>query len=91
MKEALNGNETIKSIISKCKNLVAYFKHRGLVTTKLKNYQEQMSLPLLKVKQAVDTRWNSVLSTKAIRNKRYILFNSDEFSFAVSPRFVTCF
>ena len=37
----------------------------------------------------MEIRSNS--ATKAIRNKRSILFNPDEFSSAVSPRFVTCF
>ncbi|CAG9830004.1 unnamed protein product [Diabrotica balteata] len=60
-KESLNGNAILKNIIIKSKRLVGYFKHSGLATMKLKNCQEQMNLPVLKVKQAVDTRWNSVL------------------------------
>jgi hypothetical protein len=61
IKEALNGNAMLKLLISKCKALVAHFKHSALATYKLRQSQEQMGLPVLKVKQAVDTRWNSVL------------------------------
>jgi hypothetical protein len=60
IKEALNGNAMLKLVIS-CKALVAHFKHSALATYKLRQFQEQMGLPILKVKQAVDTRWNSVL------------------------------
>lgn len=61
MKEALNGCDELKNLITKCKTLVAYFKHSGLATGKLKKCQQDMGLPLLKIKQAVDTRWNSIL------------------------------
>jgi 5-methylcytosine-specific restriction endonuclease McrBC GTP-binding regulatory subunit McrB len=59
IKEALNGNAKI--IDFEMKKLVVQFKHDALATYKLPQSQEQMGLPLLKVKQAVDTRWTSVL------------------------------
>ncbi|CAH0561709.1 unnamed protein product [Brassicogethes aeneus] len=60
-KEALNENPELKKLITKCKNLVAYFKHSAIATGKLKKCQEDMGEPILKVKQAVETRWNSIL------------------------------
>lgn len=60
-KEALNENPDLKIIITKCKNLVTYFKHSALATGNLKKCQEDIGEPILKIKQAVDTRWNSIL------------------------------
>ncbi|CAH1114870.1 unnamed protein product [Psylliodes chrysocephalus] len=52
-------SETLEIIFKKCRNLVGHFKHSSLASDKLKSVQEQMRLPLLKVKQDVPTRWNS--------------------------------
>ncbi|CAH1958581.1 unnamed protein product [Acanthoscelides obtectus] len=60
-KEALNENDCLKQLISKCKTLISYFKHSGLATNKLKKSQEDIGDAPLKIKQAVDTRWNSIL------------------------------
>jgi len=39
--------------------IVGHFKHSNNATEKLKDFQLQMNLPPLKVKQDVPTRWNS--------------------------------
>lgn len=41
---------------------MGHFKHSNLATEKLKEFQKQMGLPELKVKQDVSTRWNSSLN-----------------------------
>lgn len=42
MKEALNGCDGLKNLITKCKTLIAYFKHSGIATGKLKKCQQDM-------------------------------------------------
>lgn len=59
--DSLKANEALMTILKKCRNLVTHFKHSVLATEKLKNVQEQMGFPVLKVKQDVPTRWNSTL------------------------------
>ncbi|XP_008188682.1 zinc finger BED domain-containing protein 1-like [Acyrthosiphon pisum] len=46
---------------SKVQRSLRYFKHSTFANEKLKNYEIQMGLPQLKVKQDVPTRWNSSL------------------------------
>ncbi|KAE9537283.1 hypothetical protein AGLY_006306 [Aphis glycines] len=57
--EAINGNSDINQILKKCRTIVGHFKHSSNATEKLKDFQLQMNLPPLKVKQNVPTRWNS--------------------------------
>jgi hypothetical protein len=57
--EAINGNSDINQILKKCRTIVGHFKHSSNATEKLKDFQLQMNLPPLKVKQYVATRWNS--------------------------------
>jgi hypothetical protein len=54
--EAINGNSDINQILKKCRTIVGHFKHSSNATEKLKDFQLQMNLPLLKVKQDVATR-----------------------------------
>lgn len=54
--------DAIKSISStkkKIKDIVEHFKRSTVAANKLKNIQQQMGLPELKLKQDVTTRWNS--------------------------------
>ncbi|KAF2880598.1 hypothetical protein ILUMI_25579 [Ignelater luminosus] len=48
--DALVADENLLKLLEKCRALVNYFKHAPLVSEKLENIQQQMKLPLLKVK-----------------------------------------
>lgn len=49
----------IEVVTTKVKLIVTYFKQSSHVQKKLQDTQEQMGLPVLKLKQDVITRWNS--------------------------------
>lgn len=57
--DALSGTIQLGVILKKCRALVGHFKHSVVGSEKLKSVQQQMGLPILKVKQDVATRWNS--------------------------------
>ncbi|CAG5046036.1 unnamed protein product [Parnassius apollo] len=54
-----SGLKDIKNTVLKVKSIVEYFKSSSSALTKLKEIQQQMGLPELKLKQDVVTRWNS--------------------------------
>lgn len=58
--DSIKANDKFISILKKCRALVFYFK-MCTPSEKLKNTQEQMGFPVLKVKEDVSTRWNSSL------------------------------
>lgn len=49
----------IKTIITKVKSIVEYFKRSSHALCKLKENQKKLDLPVLKLKQDCITRWNS--------------------------------
>ncbi|CAG9829823.1 unnamed protein product [Diabrotica balteata] len=57
--EAILKNDSLSSVLTKCRALVGYFKHSVVASDRLKTIQMQMGLTILKVKQDVSTRWNS--------------------------------
>jgi len=59
--DTINSNEELLNVFRKYRTLVAYFKHSVFVSTELKEIQNQMNVPELKIKQDVSTRWNSSL------------------------------
>ncbi|KAL4153182.1 hypothetical protein QTP88_001015 [Uroleucon formosanum] len=59
--EEINGNLNIIQILKKCRTIVSHFKHSSYANGKLREFQLQMNLPILKVKQDNVTRWNSGL------------------------------
>jgi len=59
--ESINQNTEFLRVLKICQAIVGHFKHSNLATEKLKEFQKQMGLPELKVKQYVSTRWNSSL------------------------------
>ncbi|XP_071051249.1 E3 SUMO-protein ligase ZBED1-like [Onthophagus taurus] len=52
----------LQQLLEKCKNIVGHFKRSTVASGELAKMQDQMKLPLLKVKQDVSTRWNSCLT-----------------------------
>ncbi|KAE9542433.1 hypothetical protein AGLY_003294 [Aphis glycines] len=60
--ESINQNTEFLRVLKICRAIVGHFKHSNLATEKLKEFQKQMGLPELKVKQDVCTRWNSSLN-----------------------------
>ncbi|KAL4142806.1 hypothetical protein QTP88_005205 [Uroleucon formosanum] len=59
--EAIKGNIDINQILKKCRTIVGHFKHSSYANGKLREFQLQMNLLILKVKQDIVTRWNSSL------------------------------
>lgn len=53
------GLKDIEVVTSKVKSIVTYFKQSSHGQKRLNETQEQMGLPVLKLKQDVITRWNS--------------------------------
>ncbi|XP_036319852.1 zinc finger BED domain-containing protein 4-like [Rhagoletis pomonella] len=49
----------ITAVVDKVKNIVVYFNRSSQALKQLKDFQVQMQLPILKLKQSVPTRWNS--------------------------------
>ncbi|KAL0872158.1 hypothetical protein ABMA27_004567 [Loxostege sticticalis] len=58
--DAIKDNELLNRLIEKCRGIVAYFRRSNNAAYKLRQVQEQMQLEPLKLKQDVQTRWNSV-------------------------------
>ncbi|XP_017482027.1 PREDICTED: zinc finger BED domain-containing protein 4-like, partial [Rhagoletis zephyria] len=53
------GLGEIADIAGKVKNIAEYFNRSTQGTKRLKDFQVQMQMPVLKLKQSVPTRWNS--------------------------------
>lgn len=59
--DAISSTLQLQEILKKCRTLVGHFKKNVVASEQLKNMQQQMGLPQLKLKQDVATRWNSSL------------------------------
>lgn len=60
VQDTIKDSELLIGLVEKCREIVAYFKRSNNAAYKLKQVQEQMQLETLKLKQDVQTRWNSV-------------------------------
>lgn len=69
---AINDSLIVKNTIKKCRKIVAHFKHSCNASEALKQCQERLGLSVLKLKQDVETRWNSVtiMFERLIVNRR---------------------
>lgn len=52
-------NEEIDSLLTKCRSIVTHFRQSTKSSNKLREIQNQMNLPELKLIQDVPTRWNA--------------------------------
>ncbi|XP_052753998.1 E3 SUMO-protein ligase ZBED1-like [Galleria mellonella] len=52
-------NTEILNVITKCRNIVTHFKQSTKSANTLRDMQTQMNLEILKLKQDINTRWNS--------------------------------
>ncbi|XP_063220505.1 E3 SUMO-protein ligase ZBED1-like [Bacillus rossius redtenbacheri] len=57
--DAINKNEDLKQILCACRALVGHFKSSVVAADKLRAIQNQLQMTQLKMKQDVQTRWNS--------------------------------
>ncbi|XP_036340468.1 zinc finger BED domain-containing protein 1-like [Rhagoletis pomonella] len=56
VQKAITG---IPAVVDKVKNIVVYFNRSSQALKKLKDFQVEMQLPILKLKKSVPTRWKS--------------------------------
>ena len=59
MKNALSTTGRLQDIIKKCRKISTYFNHSSKASNKLTEFQTQNGFPNHKLKQQVETRWNS--------------------------------
>ncbi|KAG8174281.1 hypothetical protein JTE90_020768 [Oedothorax gibbosus] len=67
--------EDVKKVVSKIKRTVMFFKQSTVALQRLKENQRHMQMPELKLKQDVETRWNSTydMVDRFVKNKEPIL------------------
>lgn len=61
VQESIKENKQVTSLLCKCRSLVTYFKHSISASYKLREMQKQMGMQELKLKQDIQTRWNSAI------------------------------
>lgn len=95
IKVAIESCTELKTVLAKCKAIVAYYRHSTLASDKLKIIQRNLKKKELKLIQHVDTRWNSSLHMlsriKEVRDELTLALNenpnappnltTDEYSF----------
>ncbi|XP_061378315.1 zinc finger BED domain-containing protein 4-like [Danaus plexippus] len=57
--DVIKQSPELSNILAKCRSIVGHFKHSVPASNKLHQKQEEMGLPALKLKQDINTRWNS--------------------------------
>lgn len=57
--DSINSQQTIVHLIAKCRKIVTHFNHSSLSCGKLRDIQVQLNMPIKKLIQDVQTRWNS--------------------------------
>jgi len=57
--DAVKHCTALDETVKKAKSITTYFKHSSINTKKLVDFENQMGLPVLKLKQECPTRWNS--------------------------------
>uniref|UniRef100_A0A671P1N0 BED-type domain-containing protein n=1 Tax=Sinocyclocheilus anshuiensis TaxID=1608454 RepID=A0A671P1N0_9TELE len=57
--EGILSQRSVTELASMCRKIVGHFKHSQLASSRLQSIQSQMDLPPKRLKQDVNTRWNS--------------------------------
>ena len=61
VQDGVLSQRAVINILAICRKIVGHFKHSSLAYSKLRQIQENLSLPQHRLKQDEPTRWNSTL------------------------------
>lgn len=71
VKEGLKAQETVVTVLTKCKKMATHFHHSNTAQGNLSTLQQRLDQPKLKILQECNTRWNSTfyMLERILKNK----------------------